>query len=236
MKYLALLLFLMCFSLRAQVFPGTPVNGFPSGTTAQITTVPSPVEATIAYSTDEKIFYYYDGTNWIPLRSGPNVYVGAFTIAAPGGTVATSFDVSVASLPFQPSQITFNAHANVETFNINAVGSAGLNTATLQNAFGVMQGYARDDSGTTTQGTIFIGGSGSSINTISRYSSNSQCLGLRYGNQNAVNLGVISGTLSSFNTDGFTINVSYTLGTSGNVNLDNDILGEGLVVFYTAYR
>ncbi|SNR15356.1 hypothetical protein [Tenacibaculum jejuense] len=236
-KYL--FFFILCISsitTEAQVFPGSPVSGFPSGTTAQITSVASPVEATIAYSTDEKIFYYYDGTNWIALRSDPNVFVGSFIITAPGGTTATSFNVNVNTLPFRPSQITFNAHANIEAFNINAAGSAGLNTPTLQNAFGVMQGYARNDAGTTTQATIYIGGSGSSINSISRYSSNSQCIGLRYGNQNAVNMGVISGTLSSFDLNGFTINVSYTLGTSGNTNRDNDILDESLVVFFTAYR
>ncbi|WP_299683469.1 hypothetical protein [uncultured Tenacibaculum sp.] len=224
-------------SINSQVFSGTPVSGFPSGTTAQITSIGSPVEATIAYSTDEKIFYYYDGINWVALRSEPNVYVGFFIINAPGGTTATTFNQVITGLPFQPSQITFVAHANVESLSVNSAGSGGLNTATLQNAFGTANGFARNDGGgTITQATIYVGGSGSSINSISRYSSNSQCFGLRYGNQNAVNMGIISGSLSTFNTDGFTININYSLGTSGNTNRDNDILDESLVVLYTAYR
>ncbi|WP_442266865.1 hypothetical protein ACSIGC_03965 [Tenacibaculum sp. ZS6-P6] len=237
MKYL-LLLFLFSSSvfLEAQVFPGTPVSGFPSGTTAQITSVSSPVEAVIAYSTDEKIFYYFDGTSWIALRSGPSVYVGFFIINAPGGTTATNFNQVINGIPFQPSQITFIAHSNIENLNVNSAGSGGLNTATLQNAFGTANGFARNDSGTITQASIYIGGSGSSINSISRYSSNSQCFGLRYGNQNAVNMGIISGTLTSFNNNGFSINVNYSLGVSGNTNRDNDILDESLVVFFTAYK
>ncbi|AUC14585.1 hypothetical protein BTO06_05290 [Tenacibaculum sp. SZ-18] len=49
----------------SQVFPSTPVSGFPSGTTAQINATLNPVEGTMAYSTDQKILYYYDGTNWV---------------------------------------------------------------------------------------------------------------------------------------------------------------------------
>ncbi|MFY7669666.1 hypothetical protein ACOSP6_01125 [Tenacibaculum sp. MEBiC06402] len=47
--------------VQSQVFPGTPVSGFPIGTTAQINAITNPVTATIAFSTDERIFYYYDG-------------------------------------------------------------------------------------------------------------------------------------------------------------------------------
>ncbi len=434
MKFSAILIiFLFAItSLKAQVFPGTPVAGFPSGTTAQITSVPSPVEGTVAYSTDEKILYYYNGTNWVTMNGngwslsgnsgttaanflgttdtqnlifrtnniealrinqtnqyvglgitatsplhirrnladgvgiirvegtepdinfndtdggfntftfenngtprfafgrrntddfyitrnngawrdetfnilnsnghvgintdapsemldingklrirdintvttnneiltttntgvvekkaliaaetnnqvttganggvylGPTVHTGFFIINAPGGTTATAFNQVITGLPFQPSQITFVAHANVESLSVNSAGSGGLNTATLQNAFGTANGFARNNGGgTITQATIYVGGSGSSINSISRYSSNSQCFGLRYGNQNAVNMGIISGSLSTFNADGFTINVNYSLGTSGNAGRDNDILDESLVVLYTAYR
>ncbi|CAL2055226.1 hypothetical protein [Tenacibaculum sp. 190524A05c] len=56
------------FSVTSQVLPGEPVGGYPKGTTAQITALTT-VESIIAYSTDEKIFYYYDGTNWIKLFS-----------------------------------------------------------------------------------------------------------------------------------------------------------------------
>ncbi len=55
-------------SAYAQVLPGEPVGGYPKGTTAQITALTT-VESIIAYSTDEKIFYYYDGTKWVKLFS-----------------------------------------------------------------------------------------------------------------------------------------------------------------------
>ncbi|SNR16350.1 hypothetical protein [Tenacibaculum jejuense] len=71
-KYLlSIALLLYVFVAKSQVLPGVPVSGFPSGTTAQIQAISSPVESVIAYSTDEKIFYYYEGTNWIPLNN-PN--------------------------------------------------------------------------------------------------------------------------------------------------------------------
>ncbi len=55
--------------MNSQVLPGVPVAGFPSGTTAQINAITSPVESVIAYSTDEKLFYYFDGTNWVQLNN-----------------------------------------------------------------------------------------------------------------------------------------------------------------------
>lgn len=63
---------------------------------------------------------------------------------------------------------------------------------------------------------FILGGHGNSINDISRYASNSNCIGVRYGNQNGDDLGKITAYLSSFNTNGFTLSVSYTLGTVGN--------------------
>ncbi|WP_157811747.1 hypothetical protein [Tenacibaculum sp. SZ-18] len=66
MRIVFVIIFAYCFSGFSQVFPGTPVSGFPSGTTTEITNTTNPVEATIAYSTNEKIFYYYNGNTWIP--------------------------------------------------------------------------------------------------------------------------------------------------------------------------
>ncbi|MCH2035305.1 MAG: hypothetical protein MK202_17485 [Tenacibaculum sp.] len=68
---LILIVSLLSLNLYSQVFPSTPVSGFPSGTTAQINATLNPVEGTIAYSTDQKILYYYNGTNWIS-TSGAN--------------------------------------------------------------------------------------------------------------------------------------------------------------------
>ncbi len=72
MKRIVVLLMLACSTyIFGQVLPGTPVSGFPSGTTAQIKTL-TPPEGIVAYSTDEKIFYYYNGTTWLSLSTVPN--------------------------------------------------------------------------------------------------------------------------------------------------------------------
>ena len=71
-KIIILLVFFSTIYTYAQVFAGTPVSGFPSGTTAEITALTPSAQGIIAYSTDEKIFYYYDGTSWLSLRSPLN--------------------------------------------------------------------------------------------------------------------------------------------------------------------
>ncbi|WP_299683481.1 PA14 domain-containing protein [uncultured Tenacibaculum sp.] len=71
--------------INAQVFPGVPVSGLPSGTTAQIIATPSPVEGVMAYSTDQRIIYYYNGTNWVS-TSGAN-----WLLNGNAGTTNTNF-------------------------------------------------------------------------------------------------------------------------------------------------
>ena len=71
-KIIILLVFFSTIYTYAQVFAGTPVSGFPSGTTAEITALSPATQGIVAYSTDEKIFYYYDGTSWLSLRSPLN--------------------------------------------------------------------------------------------------------------------------------------------------------------------
>lgn len=216
----------------------------PRATTVELDaiTTPDPKIGSIAFDTTKDRLVEYTSTGWVEMLTDNNVYVGSFIISAPTGTINTSFDVEINSLPFKPSQVTFVAHANVETLTVDGTSSAGLNSATLQNAFGTCNGFARDDAAGIVQSTIYIGGSGSSINGISRYSSGLQCLGLRYSDQNGNDMGKITGDLTEFgdiNDDGyngFTINVSYSLGISGNVNRDNDIMEESLVVLYTAYK
>lgn len=71
-KIVLIFIFSLTFNLiQSQVFPGTPVSGFPSGTTAEINAIPNPIEGIIVYSTDQKILYYYNGTNWVS-TSGAN--------------------------------------------------------------------------------------------------------------------------------------------------------------------
>ncbi len=211
----------------------------PRATTAELNaiTAPAPQLGSLAFDTDKDRLVEYTSTGWQEILTDSNVYVGSFIIDAPGGTTATSYEEIVVGLPFEPSQITFVAHANIEAFGVDGISSAGTNTATLQNSFGTGNGFAREDSGSIVQSTIYVGGSGSSINSISRYSSNSQCIGLRYGNQDGVDMGKITGVLDSFNSPGgFTITFSYSLGVSGNADRDNDILDESVVVLYTAYK
>ncbi|PQV46600.1 hypothetical protein CLV33_10998 [Jejuia pallidilutea] len=142
-------------------------------------------------------------------------YIGKFIITGTGSQ-------TISGLPFQPSSIKFSAHANVETYNINADNGVGNNNNTFQNAFGSMQGYATNYGGTIHQQVIYIGGSGNSINDISRYASSARAIGIRYSNQNGDNLGLTAAEVTSFNTDGFTINVTNRT--------------ENIVVIFEAHR
>lgn len=210
----------------------------PKATTLELNSITSPLPqlGSIAFDTDKDRLVQYTSSGWRQIITERNIYKGFFIINAPGGTTASNFNRPVINIPFRPSQISLTAHANIESFGINNNNQVGNNTATLANSFGTMNGFARDDSGTISQAVIYLGGSGTSINNISRYSSQTQCIGLRYGDQNSVNLGVISASLLSFDTNGFTLNVDYSLGLSGNVDRDNDILNESLIVFFTAYQ
>ncbi|GGD10646.1 hypothetical protein [Hyunsoonleella pacifica] len=196
-----------------------------------------PVEGDIWYDTSgtTRVTKTYDGTNWIANDS--NVYNGVFIVSAAGIT-------TVSAVPFQPTQVTFQAHANVENLDINADNAVGNNARGISNSYGTMNGFARlNTDNSITQQVIYVGGHGNSINDISRFASSSNCLGLRYGDQNGNNLGVISGALTSFTLDGFTINVTYTNGVITNNSTNpvlrvqpNDVQNEDLVVLFTAYR
>jgi hypothetical protein len=142
-------------------------------------------------------------------------YMGKFIITGTGSQ-------TISGLPFQPSQIKFVAYANVETYNLNSDNGVSNNNNTFQNVFGSMNGYATNYGGTIAQQVIFNGGSGASINDISRYASSSQAIGIRYSNQNGDNLGLTAASVTSFNTNGFTINVSNHT--------------ENIVVIYEAHR
>lgn len=177
----------------------------------------------------------YDGIDWITNSS--NVYNGFFIVTAAGVT-------TVSSIPFQPTQVTFQAHANVESLDVNSDNGVGNNSRGISNSFGTMTGFARlNTDNSITQQVIYVGGHGNSINDISRFASSSNCLGLRYGDQNGNNLGVITGALTSFTPDGFTINVTYTNGIIVNNSTNpvvrvqpDDVLNENVVVLFTAYR
>ncbi len=167
---------------------------------------------------------------------GPTVYTGTFIISAEGM-------VTVSGIPFQPSQVTFVANANVESLNIDSDNGIGNNDRGIDNSYGTMNGFVRNIGGTLVQQAIFVGGHGNSINDISRYASSSNCIGVRYGDQNGSSLGKIEAAFDSFTTDGFELTVEYTDGVitvnSGNALTDvqpDDVNNEALLVLFTAYK
>lgn len=178
----------------------------------------NPANGLLIFEINDNAFKYNSGTPiapiWTKINTGSSVYIGKFIITGTGTQ-------TISGLTFSPSSIKFSAHANVESYNINADNGVGNNNNTFQNAFGTMTGYATNYNGILQQ-VIYVGGSGSSINDISRYASTSRAIGIRYSNNNGNNLGLTAASITSFNIDGFTINVSdYT---------------EDIVVIFEAYR
>ncbi|WP_298496496.1 hypothetical protein [uncultured Algibacter sp.] len=197
----------------------------------------NPLEGDVWFDTSgtTNVTKTFDGTNWV--SNSVNVYHGFFIVTGSGVT-------TVSAIPFQPSQVSFVAHANVESLDINADNGVGNNARGISNSQGSMNGFARlNNDSSITQQVIFSGTHGNSINDISRFSSSSNCLGLRYGDQNGSLLGVITGAFTGFTADGFTINVTYTNGvitvnsTNPVVNVQpTDIQAEDVVVLFTAYK
>mgnify|MGYP001066131407 CR=1 FL=1 len=199
----------------------------PRLTTAQRNTIANPATSLLIYNTTTQLFEFNSNTPalpvWTPINANPTVstdanniitsgtdngayletttYIGKFIITGTGSQTITG-------LPFQPTSIKFSAHANVESYNINSDNGVGNNNNTFQNAFGSMHGYATNYGGSIQQQAIYIGGNGNSINDISRYASSARAIGIRYANQNGDNLGLTAAEVTSFNTDGFTINVT----------------------------
>ncbi|HBY67659.1 MAG: hypothetical protein CMC07_04955 [Flavobacteriaceae bacterium] len=165
-------------------------------------------------------FYYWNGSSWSKLiDTTPDVYFGKAIINSTG-------NIDITGIPFQPKRVTFTAYANVDIYNLNDDNSTGSNNNnTKENTFGSMKGFAQVDSSMPSgisQQVIFNGGSGSSINDISRYASSSHCIGLRYTNNNGDDLGLTNAQLTSFRTDGFRLNVTT--------------LTDNVIVIYEAYR
>ncbi len=96
------LFFTTVLTINAQVFPGTPVSGFPSGTTAEIIAFPNPLQGLVAYSTNEHVFYYYDGgtSSWVRLGNDnlgnhtatQNIIMGPNWISGDGGNEGIFID------------------------------------------------------------------------------------------------------------------------------------------------
>lgn len=214
---------------------------FPRMTTSEIALIPNPANGLLIFNTDTNNFIYNIGSTSTPVWSSINkdatVSTDAnnqITTGTDGGAyldrtvhmdkfiISSTGTTTISGLPFQPSQIKFTGYANVDTYNLNADNGVGNNNTGIANAFGSMSGFATNYGGTIDQQTIYVGGSGNSINDISRYASNSHCIGLRYSNQNGDNLGITSAIITSFHPYGFTINV--------------DSHADNVVVLFEAYK
>ena len=213
-KIIFTILFLLTTIVGYTQLDGSLFLGLTNATTSEINSAINVEKGFMLYNTDVNEIYVYDGSSWVS-NSKPSVYMGVLTISSTG-------NLSVSGIPFNPSQISFSAHANIESLNLNTDNGTRNNDNGIANTYGSMNGFARDDNGSIVQQIIYVGGNGNSINDISRFSSNSSCIGIRYSNQNGDNIGITSASLASFNPNGFTINVGS--------HADN------LVVIYQAYK
>ncbi|MEP3373566.1 MAG: hypothetical protein ABJL43_00690 [Maribacter dokdonensis] len=188
--------------------------GLTNATTADINATTDAAKGSLVFNTDTNQVYVFDGTSWNQMGK-KTTYTGTFRISGSG-------TLSVSGIPFQPTSVSFVAYANVEDFNIDSDNGTRNNETGLPNAYGSMKGFARDDNGSVTEQVIFNGGSGNSINDISRYASDSHSIGVRYANQNGDKLGLTTATVTAFTSTGFTLNT--------------DNYADGVVVIYEAHR
>lgn len=129
-------------------------------------------------------------------------------------------DYSVTGLGFKPSKVKFEGAVPIDSTDSESAGGSG---STESNYMGTMVGYAKDDG---SEQVMCSGGSGNSINNIRYYSSSSHCVGVSYGGQNGGELAQITATMSSWDSDGFTINCD-TYSSVADVT--------GLLVMYTVW-
>jgi len=188
--------------------------GLTNATTTDINATTDAAKGSLVFNTDTNQVYVFDGTSWNQMGQ-KTTYTGTFRISESG-------TLSVSGFPFQPTSVSFVAYANVEDFNLDSDNGTRNNETGLPNAYGSMKGFARDDNGSITEQVIFNGGSGNSINDISRYASDSYSIGVRYANQNGDKLGLTSATVTAFTSTGFTLNT--------------DNYADGVVVIYEANR
>lgn len=207
------IIFLTGVIANAQLESGL-LLGLTNATTADINATTDAAKGSLVFNTDTNQVYVFDGTSWNQMGQ-KTTYTGTFRISGSG-------TLSVSGIPFQPTSVSFVAYANVEDFNLDSDNGTRNNETGLPNAYGSMKGFARDDNGSITEQVIFNGGSGNSINDISRYASDSHSIGVRYANQNGDKLGLTTATVTAFTSTGFTLNT--------------DNYADGVVVIYKAHR
>lgn len=147
-------------------------------------------------------YYYWQNSRWNQLiNNEPQVFIGRVVINAAGSQ-------TIMGIPFRPTSIEFTAISNTETENGGHVRSTNANNK--DNSVGYTFGYAKSiaTSPFIEQIAISGAGSGASINRVGNYSSTNHCFAAQFVNQEAIDQGRTSGSLTSFNTNGFTINVT----------------------------
>ncbi|PHS09780.1 MAG: hypothetical protein COA88_04200 [Kordia sp.] len=211
----------------------------PRLTNTQRNAIATPANGLVIFNTDNNQLEYNRGTSGIPIWSPLTNVVSSdsnnfITKGSDGGAylnnifhigkfiINSAGSMTITGIAFTPSKITFTAYANIEGYSIDADNQVGNNNNGIANSFGGMTGYAIKNGSNIDQQCIYNGGSGASINNISRYSSAAHAIGIRYGNQNGVSLGKTTAIVTSLNTNGFTLNV--------------DNKDDNLVVIYQAYK
>ncbi|WP_194850327.1 hypothetical protein [Nonlabens antarcticus] len=153
-------------------------------------------------------FYYWQNTRWIELTGNneQQVYIGRVVIEAADFAAPMKRKI-IDGILFQPRSIEFTAISNTETENGKYIQSTAANDK--NNSVGYTFGYAKAIATDPFIEQIAISGAGSgrSINRVGNYSSTNHCFAAQFVNQEAVNLGRTSGSLLSFNSDGFTLTI-----------------------------
>lgn len=186
-------------------------------------------------------YYYWENNQWNLVRSSnqKQVHFGQITVTSSGS-------VSVTGVGFTPSSIEFVALNRVRTANAGEYRADNNNSNDIRMAGGMTVGYAQNNGGVIQQQVVANGFSGSSINNIGTYASNSHCIAAFFVNNNGEPIhdngtatggadtqgGLIRASLTSFNTDGFTLNFDrFLAGLGGSPDRSNQI-----VIIYKAYR
>lgn len=185
-------------------------------------------------------YYFWENSRWnrVSSDSEPSVYFGKLMITATGSVV-------VEGIPFEPRSVEFMAVNRVQNYNDGAYRSDTNNSNDIRMAGGMTMGYAQVNGVNIDQQVIANGFNGSSINNIGTYSSDSHCIAAFFVNNNGEPIhdngtasngtdtqdGLISASLSSFDENGFTLNVDHFLPGSTSNNRTNQI-----VVIFKAYR
>ncbi|MDN3205828.1 hypothetical protein [Algoriphagus sediminis] len=172
------------------------------------------IEGTLVYNPERKAVFLRDGSQWVNTKQ--KTYSGVITIENTGF-------ISVTNVPFSPSRVEFKAVSNVDAVNLNSDNGTSDNDNSIQSTFGWMTGFAqRTGVVSFDQQVVFVGGSGSSIDEISRFSENRRCIAIRYADQPGNLLGTTEARFFRFLDNGFQIFVT---------DADDDLL-----VIYTAYQ